>query len=81
MEIAVSESQPPHGDRQLVSCPDLDSDWEPYSCKQQPFLDGDTDEEINLVLVSEKCLSNNYFSLNWDPNLVGKKGLVLGIGD
>ena len=25
VEIAVSESQPPHGDRQLVSCPNSES--------------------------------------------------------
>ena len=27
MEIAVSESQPPHGDRQLVSYPNSESNW------------------------------------------------------
>lgn len=29
IEIAVNESQPPHGDRQLVSYRDSDSDGEP----------------------------------------------------
>ena len=52
MEIAVSESQPPHSDRQLVSYSDSDSSGEYCNYKQQPILDEDFDEEIDLVLVS-----------------------------
>ena len=38
MDIAVGESQPPHGDRQLLSYTDSDSDGEPCNSKQQPIL-------------------------------------------
>ena len=51
MEIAMSESRPPRGDRQLVNYLDFDSDGEPCSSKQQPILDEDFEEEIDLVLV------------------------------
>ena len=53
MEIVVTESQPPHGDRQLVSYPDWDSNGEPFNPKQQSILDKDFGEEIESVLVSK----------------------------
>ena len=51
MEIAVSESQPPHGQQQLVSYADSDSNGEPCNSKQRPILDKDFDKEIELFLV------------------------------
>ena len=41
MEISVSELQPPHGEQQLVSYPDSDSDGEPCNSKQQSILEED----------------------------------------
>ena len=46
MEITVSESYSPHGDQQLASYPNSDSDGEPCNSKQQPILDEDFGEEI-----------------------------------
>ena len=53
MEVAVSESQPPHVDQQLVSYLDSDSKREPCNSKQQPIFDKDFDDKIDLVLVSK----------------------------
>ena len=52
METAVSESQPPHGHRQLKSYPDSDNDGEHCNSQQRSIFDEDFDEEIDLVLVS-----------------------------
>ena len=41
MEISASELQPPHGEQQLVSYPDSDSDGEPCNSKQQSILEED----------------------------------------
>ena len=49
----MSESQPPHGDQQLVSYPDSDSDEKPCNSKQQPIIDEDFDKEVDLVKVSK----------------------------
>ena len=46
MEITVSESTPPQGDRQLVSYPDSDSDGEICNSNQKPILDEDFHEDI-----------------------------------
>ena len=51
MKIVLSESQPPHRDRQLLSYPESDSDGKPCNFKQQLILDEDFDEKIDLVLV------------------------------
>ena len=53
MEVAVIELQHPHGDQQLVSCLDLDTDGEPCNPMQQPILCEDFDEEFDLVLASK----------------------------
>ena len=53
MEIAVSELQPPHSVRQLVSYPDSHGDGEPCNSKQKPIFDEGFDEETDLVLESK----------------------------
>ena len=53
MEVAVIELQHLHGDRQLVSCPDIDKYGEPCNSLQQPILCEDFDEEFDLVLASK----------------------------
>ena len=53
MEIAVSELQPPHSVRQLVSYPDSHGDGEPCNSKQKPIFDEGFDKETDLVLESK----------------------------
>ena len=53
MEIAVSELQPPHSARQLVSYPDSHGDGEPCNSKQKPIFDEGFDKETDLVLESK----------------------------
>ena len=51
VEVAVSELQPTHVDRQLLSCLGSDSDRESCNSKQQPILGEEFDKGIDLVLV------------------------------
>ena len=53
MEIAVTESQPPHSDQRLASFPNSDSDRESCNSNQQPVLKEDFGKEIDVVLVSK----------------------------